>query len=215
MNTSAAKPPRAPPSASDEPPGFLFHPARSPQTKTEQTKAETPTPGILRRQSRLVRRLRRRTNRQVISSARQGRQYKKMSTLMCTHFFDGDLAGNRTRDCAVRGRRLNRLTTRPYLVLAAVLHLSRDYLVIIAYSFLSCNRFCGIFCKNFFQKKRHPPVPQTDEGEPASRRWVRGGTASDFPYQQTLHSRADKRSRFHNVDYAFTGFRTPQVSSTL
>ncbi len=27
----------------------------------------------------------------------------------------GDLAGNRTRDCAVRGRRLNRLTTRPYL----------------------------------------------------------------------------------------------------
>ena len=28
--------------------------------------------------------------------------------------FFGDLAGNRTRDCAVRGRRLNRLTTRPY-----------------------------------------------------------------------------------------------------
>ena len=129
----------------------------------------------------------------------------------------GDLAGNRTRDCAVRGRRLNRLTTRPYSVCVArhICCPSRDYLVIIAYSFLSCNRFCGVFCKNFFQKKRHPPVPQTDEGEPASRRWVRGGTASDFPYQQTLHSRADKRSRFHNVDYAFTGFRTPQVSSTL
>ena len=30
----------------------------------------------------------------------------------------GDLAGNRTRDCAVRGRRLNRLTTRPYLSIA-------------------------------------------------------------------------------------------------
>ena len=30
-------------------------------------------------------------------------------------YVDGDLAGNRTRDCAVRGRRLNRLTTRPYL----------------------------------------------------------------------------------------------------
>ena len=28
----------------------------------------------------------------------------------------GDLAGNRTRDCAVRGRRLNRLTTRPFLL---------------------------------------------------------------------------------------------------
>ena len=28
---------------------------------------------------------------------------------------DGDLAGNRTRDCAVRGRRLNRLTTRPFI----------------------------------------------------------------------------------------------------
>ena len=89
-NTSAAKPPRAPPLASDEPPGYFIRPARSPQTKTEQTKAETPAPGILRRQSRLVRRLRRRANRRVISSARQGRQYKKMSTLMCTHFFDGD-----------------------------------------------------------------------------------------------------------------------------
>ena len=81
-NTSAAKPPRAPPSASDEPPGHLFCPARSPQTKTEQTKVETPASGILRRQSRLVRRLRRRTNRRVSSSTRQGRQYKKMSTLM-------------------------------------------------------------------------------------------------------------------------------------
>ena len=29
----------------------------------------------------------------------------------------GDLAGNRTRDCAVRGRRLNRLTTRPISIL--------------------------------------------------------------------------------------------------
>ena len=31
----------------------------------------------------------------------------------------GDLAGNRTRDCAVRGRRLNRLTTRPLQIFAS------------------------------------------------------------------------------------------------
>ena len=31
-------------------------------------------------------------------------------------FWCGDLAGNRTRDCAVRGRRLNRLTTRPFVI---------------------------------------------------------------------------------------------------
>ena len=78
-NTSAAKPPRAPPSASDEPPGYFIRPARSPQTKTEQTKAETPAPGILRRQSRLVRRLRRRTNRRVSSSTRQGHRKQKLS----------------------------------------------------------------------------------------------------------------------------------------
>ena len=78
-NTSAAEPPRAPPSASDEPPGSLFHPARSPQTKTEQTKVETPASGILRRQSRLVRRLRRRTNRRVSSSTRQGHRKQKLS----------------------------------------------------------------------------------------------------------------------------------------
>ena len=78
-NTSAAEPPRAPPSASGEPPGYFIRPARSPQTKTEQTNVETPAPGILRRQSRLVRRLRRRTNRRVISSARQGHRKQKLS----------------------------------------------------------------------------------------------------------------------------------------
>ena len=39
---------------------------------------------------------------------------QKMSGQKSAQFIDGDLAGNRTRDCAVRGRRLNRLTTRPY-----------------------------------------------------------------------------------------------------
>ena len=38
---------------------------------------------------------------------------KKEQITVCS--FHGDLAGNRTRDCAVRGRRLNRLTTRPFL----------------------------------------------------------------------------------------------------
>ena len=38
---------------------------------------------------------------------------QKMSGQKSAQFIDGDLAGNRTRDCAVRGRRLNRLTTRP------------------------------------------------------------------------------------------------------
>ena len=78
-NTSAAKPPRAPPSASGEPPDFLFRPARSSIQKNEQTKAETPASGILRRQSRLVRRLRRRTNRRALSSTRQGHRKQKLS----------------------------------------------------------------------------------------------------------------------------------------
>ena len=39
----------------------------------------SPAPGILRRQSRLVRRLRRRTNRRVTSSTRQGHRKQKLS----------------------------------------------------------------------------------------------------------------------------------------
>ncbi len=49
-----------------------------------------------------------------LSRTRQGHK-KAHSSINCA-LFSGDLAGNRTRDCAVRGRRLNRLTTRPYLV---------------------------------------------------------------------------------------------------
>lgn len=64
-------------------------------------------------QRRPVRRFRRRANRRVHHPPGKGATYKKMSAPLCTHLF-GDLAGNRTRDCAVRGRRLNRLTTRPY-----------------------------------------------------------------------------------------------------
>ena len=118
---------------------------------------------------------------------------QKKSVHKHTHFFDGDLAGNRTRDCAVRGRRLNRLTTRPYSIVGGhliepsaphkiVLHKpysrsaphkmhrksraglpdipseifrpSRDYLVIIAYSLLTCNRFCGQICKIFAKIKK-------------------------------------------------------------
>ena len=59
---------------------------------------------------------------------------------------NGDLAGNRTRDCAVRGRRLNRLTTRPYL------RGSPHIKVIISYPAETCNRFsCGKE-KNFPKK---------------------------------------------------------------
>ena len=114
---------------------------------------------------------------------------QKKSVHKHTHFFDGDLAGNRTRDCAVRGRRLNRLTTRPYSIVGGhliepsaphkialhkiVLHdprrikrtakaapgspifrPSRDYLVIIAYSLLTCNRFCGQIGKIFAKIKK-------------------------------------------------------------
>ena len=60
-------------------------------------------------------------------------QLNEGSTLLLV----GDLAGNRTRDCAVRGRRLNRLTTRPY----------SNYFVIITYSTRSCNRFCAYSVK--------------------------------------------------------------------
>ncbi len=41
----------------------------------------------------------------------------------------GDLAGNRTRDCAVRGRRLNRLTTRPYQLLCMAVFCQRFVII--------------------------------------------------------------------------------------
>ena len=87
-NTSAAKPPRAPPSASGEPPGFLFHPARSSIQKNERTLAHPPAPGILRAKARyrflrslsaLVPLLRNGANRRVSSSARQGHRKQKLS----------------------------------------------------------------------------------------------------------------------------------------
>ena len=111
-----------------------------------------------------------------------GKGIKKAHSSINCALFSGDLAGNRTRDCAVRGRRLNRLTTRPYFVCGELskltglfyrgslqnspafllerfsmsarrfAFLSRDYLVIIAYNSRSCNRFCMRFCKNFFRK---------------------------------------------------------------
>lgn len=55
----------------------------------------------------------------------------------------GDLAGNRTRDCAVRGRRLNRLTTRPHLIKLV------DYII-------SKTENQAIFT---YISKKYPPVP--------------------------------------------------------
>ena len=55
----------------------------------------------------------------------------------------GDLIGNRTRVYAVRGRRLNRLTIRPWLIC----------LCSIAYFFFQGNCFCLTeikFFENFF-----------------------------------------------------------------
>lgn len=57
--------------------------------------------------------------------------------------YRGDLAGNRTRDCAVRGRRLNLLTTRPWLLTEKI----------ITYKIISCNRFSFVF-KKFFSVPR-------------------------------------------------------------
>ena len=55
----------------------------------------------------------------------------------------GDLAGNRTRDCAVRGRRLNLLTTRPYLFC----------LYTISHFLENINYFYAVFLKFFQQFK--------------------------------------------------------------
>ena len=49
-----------------------------------------------------------------IEDSELGDYIKNKPEQECSDLFAfGDLAGNRTRDCAVRGRRLNRLTTRP------------------------------------------------------------------------------------------------------
>ena len=55
----------------------------------------------------------------------------------------GDLAGNRTRDCAVRGRRLNLLTTRPYLFC----------LYTISHFLENINCFYAVFLKFFHRIK--------------------------------------------------------------
>ena len=71
-------------------------------------------------------------------SLRQGHQVKTPPirvTLL------GDLAGNRTRDCAVRGRRLNLLTTRPHLFC----------LYTISHFFENINCFYAVFF-SFFAK---------------------------------------------------------------
>lgn len=45
------------------------------------------------------------------------KEQKNKPEQRCSDLFkSGDPAGNRTRDCAVRGRRLNRLTTRPFIL---------------------------------------------------------------------------------------------------
>lgn len=50
-----------------------------------------------------------------IENSELGEYIKNKSEQGCSDLLaDGDPAGNRTRDCAVRGRRLNLLTTRPY-----------------------------------------------------------------------------------------------------
>ena len=146
--------------------GSFIRPAREPKQKMSRHK-RTPMPGILRANGRhrffgllsaLVPLLRNGANRRVLHPPGKVTN-KKMSALTCAHFFVGDLAGNRTRDCAVRGRRLNRLTTRPYeLVLRSeprTGQISRpkcDYSVIIAYSRSSCNHFCTWLGKIFFAK---------------------------------------------------------------
>ena len=110
-NTSAAEPPRAPPSASDEPLGYFIHPARSSIQKNEQTKAETPASGILRAKARyrflrslsaLVPLLRNGTNRRVISSARQGHRKQKLSRLM-PETERREYFGGRAASCAAFG----------------------------------------------------------------------------------------------------------------
>ena len=102
---------------------------------------------------------------------------------------DGDLAGNRTRDCAVRGRRLNLLTTRPY---------SEIFCSAVAEQF-------GLYHKlktpatNFtlklkkISKKRYPPVPQSEKVLTRSRRWEQADEPRPF--------RAKRRPRLFRLTF--------------
>ena len=58
---------------------------------------------------------------------------------------DGDLAGNRTRDCAVRGRRLNRLTTRPCFLRTKLPRSSKIAFVVYHIFFQSATVFAPLF----------------------------------------------------------------------
>lgn len=57
----------------------------------------------------------------------------------------GDLAGNRTRDCAVRGRRLNRLTTRPCCLRTKIPRSSKIAFVVYHIFFQSATVFAPLF----------------------------------------------------------------------
>ena len=57
----------------------------------------------------------------------------------------GDLAGNRTRDCAVRGRRLNRLTTRPCFLRTKLPRSSKIAFVVYHIFFQSATVFAPLF----------------------------------------------------------------------
>lgn len=57
----------------------------------------------------------------------------------------GDLAGNRTRDCAVRGRRLNRLTTRPCFLRTKIPRSSKIAFVVYHIFFQSATVFAPLF----------------------------------------------------------------------
>lgn len=58
---------------------------------------------------------------------------------------DGDLAGNRTRDCAVRGRRLNRLTTRPCFLRTKLPRSSKIAFVVYHIFFQRATVFAPLF----------------------------------------------------------------------
>ena len=139
------------------------------------------------------------------NNAKKGKNGQKRGLIAPFYGFyqtaSGDLAGNRTRDCAVRGRRLNRLTTRPFRGFLRDYSISRTILQPI---------LCA-FPQKFSQKKT--------SANAAFRKWLTRFSQVGAPRKrnQTFRTRVqtspippDGRSRIKSVDYRVS--RTPHTA---
>ena len=119
-------------------------------------------------------------------------------------FAFGDLAGNRTRDCAVRGRRLNRLTTRPSFKTL------NDYIIKNMFLQLFFGVNSEFFCKNIdFSKEDIRLCRKTKKVNPL----LAGGCAA-LPHQSFRFSTDLAYRKRLALPYILCGLRIVRIPYT-